>query len=112
MVVPARREAGEKGCTDRAGSGPRHNAAARYHQTKWAAEECVRSSGLAWTIFRPSIIYGRGDQFVNRFARMARFSPVLPVIGNGQSKLQPIPVADVAACFVKAIGRPQSIGQT
>jgi len=111
-MVTAAREAGVKRFIHMSALGTRPNAAARYHRSKWAAEECVRSSGLAWTIFRPSIIYGRGDQFVNRFARMARFSPVLPVIGSGQSKLQPIRVADVAACFVKAVGEPQSIGQT
>ena len=52
--------------------GTRPNAASRYHQSKWAAEEIVRRSGLAWTIFRPSIIYGPGDGFVNLFARMSR----------------------------------------
>lgn len=91
--------------------GTRPNAASRYHQSKWAAEEIVRRSGLAWTIFRPSIIYGPGDGFVNLFARMSRFSPVLPVIGSGQSKFQPVPVQDVATCFVRALSEPHSIGQ-
>jgi NADH dehydrogenase len=111
-VVAAARQAGVKRFIHMSALGTRPNAAARYHRSKWAAEECVRSSGLVWTIFRPSIIYGPGDQFVNRFARMARCSPVLPVIGDGEAKLQPIPVADVAACFVKAISEPRSIGQT
>ena len=111
-VVAAARQAGVKRFIHMSALGTRPNAAARYHQSKWAAEECVRGSGLAWTIFRPSIIYGPGDQFVNRFARMARFSPVLPVIGSGQAKLQPIPVADVAACFVKTINETRSISQT
>jgi NADH dehydrogenase len=43
---------------------------------------------------------------------MARFSPALPVMGDGRSKLQPVPVADVAACFVKALDGPATIGQT
>jgi len=111
-VVTAARQAGVRRFVHMSALGTRPNAAARYHQTKWAAEEIVRGSGLDWTIFRPSIIYGAGDQFVNRFARMARCSPVLPVIGDGQAKLQPVPVADVAACFVKAPGEPRSIGQT
>ena len=91
--------------------GTRPNAASRYHQSKWAAEEIVRRGGLAWTIFRPSIIYGPGDGFVNLFARMSRFSPVLPVIGSGRSKFQPVPVQDVATCFVRALSEPHSIGQ-
>jgi len=111
-VVTAARDAGVKRFIQMSALGTRPNAAARYHQSKWAAEEIVRSSGLDWTIFRPSIIYGPGDQFVNRFAGMARFSPVMPVIGDGKVKLQPIPVGDVAICFVKAINERQSIGQT
>ena len=92
--------------------GTRPNAVARYHQSKWAAEEIVRGSGLDYTIFRPSIIYGPRDHFVNLFAKMSRLSPVLPIIGSGQSKLQPVPVADVATCFVRALTEPKSIGQT
>ncbi|MCL5097620.1 MAG: complex I NDUFA9 subunit family protein [Candidatus Omnitrophica bacterium] len=92
--------------------GTRPRAASRYHQSKWAAEEIVRQSGLDWTIFRPSIIYGPGDQFVNLFAKMLRKSPLLPVMGKGLGKLQPIAVEIVADCFVKALAEPRSIGQT
>lgn len=92
--------------------GTRPNAVARYHRSKWAAEEAVRASGLAWTIFRPSLIYGAGDGFVNLFARMSRWSPVLPVMGSGQNLVQPIAVADVARCFVAALTQPASVGQT
>ena len=92
--------------------GTRPNAVARYHQSKWAAEEIVRRSGLDWTIFRPSIIYGPGDGFVNLFARISRYSPVLPVMGDGQSRFQPVAVEDVAACFIRALNEPRSFGQT
>jgi uncharacterized protein YbjT (DUF2867 family) len=85
---------------------------ARYHRSKWAAEEIVLVSGLDFTIFRPSIIHGPGDGFVNLFARMARFSPVVPVMGSGRNKMQPIPVADVAKCFAGALNEPASVGQT
>jgi uncharacterized protein YbjT (DUF2867 family) len=92
--------------------GTRAGARSRYHQSKWAAEETVRRSGLDWTIFRPSLIYGPGDQFVNLFAELARFSPVLPVMGSGQTKFQPIAAENVATCFVKALAEPRAIGQT
>ena len=49
---------------------------------------------------------------MNLFARMSRWSPVLPVIGGGSSRLQPVPVGDVAACFVGSLTEPRSIGQT
>ncbi len=92
--------------------GTRPNAVAQYHQSKWAAEEVVRESGLDHTIFRPSIIYGPGDQFTNMFAKMARRLPVVPVIGSGQGTMQPIPVQAVADCFVKALSAPEARGTT
>lgn len=84
--------------------GARAGAPARYHRTKWAAEEAVRSSGLPWTIFRPSIIYGRGDEFVSLLAGMVRRLPVVPVIGGGQQRLQPVPVEQVAQGFCRGLG--------
>ncbi len=92
--------------------GARENAPSRYHQSKWAAEQAVRQSVLNWTIFRPSIIYGPGDGFVNLFAKIASRSPVVPLIGGGRSKFQPISVQDVAHCFVKSLTEPKSMKQT
>src|SRR6058998_3097644 len=83
--------------------GTRAGARSRYHRTKWAAEEAVRSSGLAWTIFRPSIIYGHGDGFVTMLARMLRRLPVVPVIGSGRARLQPVPVELVAEAFARSV---------
>lgn len=92
--------------------GTRPNAVSRYHQTKWAAEEIVRQSGLHYTIFRPSIIYGPQDQFVNLLARLSRFSLALPVMGPGTAKLQPISVEAVARAVAKALQEPRAVGQT
>jgi NADH dehydrogenase len=89
--------------------GTRPAAPARYHRTKWAAEEAVRASGLEWTIFRPSIIYGRGDGLVTMLASMVRRLPVVPVIGSGRQRLQPVPVEQVAAGFVGALELPAAI---
>jgi NADH dehydrogenase len=111
-MVAAAQEAGVKRFAQMSALGTRSHAVSRYHQSKWAGEEIVRESGLDWTIFRPSIIYGPKDHFVNLFARLARFSPVLPMIGRGQGKLQPVPVGDVAAAFVKCLTEPRSVGRT
>lgn len=92
--------------------GTRANARSRYHRTKWEAEEIVRGSRLEWTIFRPSVIYGVGDGVVSMLARMIRWLPVVPVIGDGRYRLQPIPVAQVADAFARALLRGETKGQT
>jgi uncharacterized protein YbjT (DUF2867 family) len=111
-VLAEARRAGAKRWIQMSALGARPNARSRYHQTKWAAEEAVRASGLDWTIFRPSIIYGPGDGFVSLFARMSRWSPVLPVMGNGQNRFQPVAVENVARCFVGALTEPAGVGKT
>jgi NADH dehydrogenase len=111
-VISAAQRAGVKRFVHMSALGTRPDAAARYHQSKWAAEEIVRRSGLDWTIFRPSIIYGRGDGFVNLFAKIIRRSPVVPIIGHGRTKFQPIAVENVARAFGKSLSEPKAIGQT
>jgi len=91
--------------------GTRPDAASRYHQTKFQAEELVRSSGLDVTILRPSLIYGPKDAFINMLAGQLRLTPVMPVIGSGAYRLQPIHAADVARCFAMALDMPDTVGQ-
>jgi NADH dehydrogenase len=110
-VLAAARRAGTRRFIHMSALGTRPDAVSRYHQTKWAAEEAVRASGLDWTIFRPSLVFGPGDQFVNLFARMSRFSPVLPVMGSATVILQPVSVDDVASAFVQSIGEPAARGR-
>jgi uncharacterized protein YbjT (DUF2867 family) len=111
-VLDAAAEAGIRRYLHMSALGTRPGARARYHQTKWAAEEAVRASGLAWTIFRPSIIYGRGDQFVTMLAGMIKRFPVVPVIGSGRQRLQPVPVEHVAEGFARALAQSPTEKQT
>ena len=92
--------------------GTRPNAVAEYHRTKWQAEELVRASGLEWTIFRPSLIFGPKDAFINMLADQLRLAPVMPVIGSGSYRLQPIHADDVARCFALALEKPETVGQS
>jgi len=92
-------------------NGTRPDAVSPYHRTKWQAEELVRNANLDWTIFRPSLIYGPGDQFVNMLADQVRKLPLVPVIGDGSYRMSPVAVQDVACSFVRALERPQTIGQ-
>jgi len=92
--------------------GTRAGARARYHQTKWRAEEAVRASGTAWTIFRPSVIFGRGDELISTLARMIKRLPVVPVLGAGQYRLQPVAVEQVADGFARTLTTGATVGQT
>lgn len=88
--------------------GAEFNARTEYHRTKARAEDHLKLSGLRYTIFRPSIIFGPEDKFVNLFADMMRKSPILPVIGSGKYLLQPVSVKNVSEGFVRAIELPES----
>ena len=74
----------------------------RYLHSKWQGEQAVINSGLHYTILRPSLIFGPGDEFTRAVAALVRIAPLTPVIGSGVNRLQPIAVDDVAACIVAA----------
>ena len=111
-LVTAAQHAGVKRFVHMSALGTRPCAVSRYHQTKWQAEELVRHGGMDFTIFRPSLIYGPHDHFVNLFERMSRFSPVRPVLGSGRARFQPVAVEVVAHAFVRALAESKSIGRT
>ena len=79
------------------------NAAAAYARSKAAGEAAVGRAFPGATIFRPSIVFGPEDQFFNRFAAMAVISPVLPLIGGGTTRFQPVYVLDVAEAVMRAV---------
>lgn len=93
-------------------NGTRVDAVTGYHQSKWRAEQALRDSDLDWTIFRPSLIFGADDLFVNMLAGLIKTLPVVPVMGDGCYRLQPVCVVDVARSFVQALERNDTIHQT
>ena len=111
-VVVAARRAGVRRHLQMSALGTRPDATSRYHQTKWRAEEEVRGSGLDWTVFRPSIVFGPKDDFVNKLAGYIKGYPAVPVIGDGKYRLQPVSADDVARCFALALEMPETVGQT
>ncbi len=85
--------------------------ASSYSRSKGDAEGYVRQSGMAWTLIRPSIIYGAGDSFFTKFKDMSAMMPILPVI-QPETRFQPIWVEDVARVFVQSIGNRHAHEQT
>ncbi len=109
-MLEAARAAGIRRYLQMSALGTRPQAVSRYHQTKFRAEGLVRSSGLDYTVLRPSLIYGPEDAFINMLAGQLRMAPVMPVIGSGTYRLQPIHVDDVARCFAQALKISETVG--
>lgn len=117
-LVAAARIAGVPRFLHMSAINTRPTAASNYHQSKWQGELTVRESGLDWTIFQPSVIYGPGDGFVSQFANLMRppfcfltgFS--VPSTMDGEVLLQPVHVRDVAAALVRALANEICIGKT
>ena len=114
-VVAAAQAAGVRRLLHMSALGTRKDAVSNYHKAKWAAEEAVRRSGLDWTIFQPSTVFGRGGpgpNFLKQLADLVRLAPIVPVIGHGRYPLQPISLGNIAQGFARALATPASIGKT
>ncbi|MDQ2918228.1 MAG: complex I NDUFA9 subunit family protein [Pseudomonadota bacterium] len=108
-LVAACRHAGVSRILHMSALGASPAAASRYLRSKAAGETLIAESGLAWTIFRPSVVFGRDDTFLNLFAKLAQWFPVIPLAG-ANARFQPIFVGDVAACFARALVDDETIG--
>jgi len=88
-----------------AGRGHSH-----YLKSRGEAEAAVKASGLAWTIFEPSVIFGAGDGLFCRFAGLLRMAPVLP-LARADAKFAPVWVGDVVEAFVRALADRRTVGE-
>jgi NADH dehydrogenase len=82
-----------------------------YLRTRGEAEALVKDSGLHWTLFQPSVIFGHGDGLFTRFATLLRLSPVLPLARAG-ARFAPVFVGDVCQGFVRAVAERETIART
>jgi len=89
-----------------AGRGESH-----YLKSRGDAEAAVKASGLQWTIFEPSVIFGVGDGLFTRFAALLKFAPVLP-LARANAKFAPVFIGDVVQAFRRCIDDKRSIGET
>lgn len=92
--------------------GADENSLSGYGRSKAAGEKAVLAAVPSATILRPSVVFGPEDQFTNRFAALARMSPVLPLIGGGVNKMQPVYVGDVATAVAYAVDGKTRPGAT
>jgi uncharacterized protein YbjT (DUF2867 family) len=74
-----------------------------YYHAKWEMEQAVQGSGIPYVIFRPSFVFERDGGILPTFSKLARLTPVTPIIGSGEQRIQPIWAGDLAAYFEKAI---------
>jgi len=81
-----------------------------YQRSKGDGEALVRASGLDWTIFQPSVVFGPEDRFLNTFAALSAIAPVLPIAGAA-TRFQPIYVGDVADACVNALEGRATFGR-
>jgi uncharacterized protein YbjT (DUF2867 family) len=86
-------------------------APSRYLRSKGAGEALLRGAGLEVTVLRPSVIFGAHARFLNLFAQLQGFAPVLPLAASG-ARFQPVWVEDVAEAVARCLQRPQTAGQT
>jgi NADH dehydrogenase len=108
-VVEACRRTGIRRLLHMSALNANPNASSGYLRSKGEAESIVRRSDLDFTIFRPSVIFGREDRFLNLFAQLQRLFPVL-FLAMPSARFQPIFVEDVAAVFVASLTRLESFG--
>ena len=112
-IVTACRTAGVARLVHISALGADANGPSEYQRSKAAGEHAIEAAGpdIAWTILRPSVVFGRGDSFLNLFADLARMFPVLPLTG-ASCRFQPVYVEDVAEAVYQSLTRPDAAGQT
>lgn len=101
-LVAAARQAGARHFVLVSGLGTRPAAPRTYMATRWGAEEAVRSSGLTFVILQPSVLFGPRAPFIAALAGLVRTSPVVPAIGSGRLRFQPLHVDDLVTCIESA----------
>ena len=79
-----------------------------YYHAKWEQEQTLHASGLEHVIFRPSFVFARDGGILPTFRKLAKLTPVTPIIGSGQQRIQPIWIDDVGAYFAQSVDLPEA----
>lgn len=110
-LVDAARAAGVRRFIYLSGAGVGPERTEHWFRAKWMAEEAIRASGMEYVLLRPSMVYGPGDRSLNRLIALVQRLPIIPVIGNGQQRLHPVHVDDLAALVARAVEEPRATNQ-
>jgi NADH dehydrogenase len=94
------------------GTGDETKDLTPYYRAKWEMEQAVKESGIPHVILRPTFVFGRDGGVLPTFIRQVRWSPVTPIVGSGEGRVQPIWVEDVAAFFAEAVRKEKAADQT
>ena len=111
-VAEAAREGGAREMIHVSALGATPNREYPYLSSKYQGELRVINSGIGYTILRPSVIFGPGDEFLTALAGLVRTGPLVPVIGSGRNRMQPVAVDDVARCIADSVGNSLVKGKT
>ena len=111
-VVEAAEEAGVRKIVHLSAIGAGPDPRYPYLRSKWEGEEAVVNSKLNHVILRPSLVFGPGDEFINALAATIKVGPVVPFIGSGKARFQPVHVEDVARCVDRLLVDSSYNGET
>ncbi|MFQ5453233.1 MAG: NAD-dependent epimerase/dehydratase family protein [Candidatus Zixiibacteriota bacterium] len=110
-VIESCQEAGISRIIYLSALGTSETAQTEYHRTKYIAEQLIKSSGISYIIYRPSVIYGPSDGFVSMLQKIIKLSPVSPVMGSGKYLLQPIFIDDLVEALYKGLTISKAMGK-
>jgi uncharacterized protein YbjT (DUF2867 family) len=110
-LVAAAESAGVKRLVVMSGLGCRPAPAGTYMATRWGMEEAVRGSGIPFVILQPSVLFGAGAPFVTALAGLARVLPLLPLVGGGRTRFQPLWIEDLVTCVIASMSSEMLAGQ-
>ncbi len=111
-VAEAARAEGVSRLVQMSALGADAGSESKYARTRAAGEAAARAVFPDAVVLRPSVVFGEGDSFFTRFAAMAQINPVLPLIGGGHTRMQPVFVGDLAKALALVTGAPEAAGKT
>jgi NADH dehydrogenase len=111
-LVDASKQAGVGQFIGLSGANAAEDAEFHWFRFKWQEEEYIKGSGIPYTIFRPSWIYGPRDVSLNRFLGFARYLPFVPIVGNGKTRINPLFVSDLGRHVAAAVGNDAARNRT